>query len=235
MSRLYGSFFDMLHLPEKPFGLLCSGGIESCALAFLGSRRARITPIYVRFGLIWEEAELYWLRKFLSLTALADLHSLVVLEMPVAEIYRNHWSRGGSEIPDDNSADESVYLPGRNLLLLSKGAVYCNLHGLSALAVGTLRGNPFPDARLEFFSNMARAISFTFDQPFEIHAPFRDLGKEQVITLAAAAPLHLSFSCINPQQYTHCGRCNKCAERRRYFKAAGVPDATVYAAEKIRS
>jgi 7-cyano-7-deazaguanine synthase len=43
-------------------------------------------------------------------------------------------------------------------------------------------------------------------------------------------PLHLTFSCINPTQGVHCGTCNKCAERRKGFRDAGLADDTAYRA-----
>jgi 7-cyano-7-deazaguanine synthase len=42
-------------------------------------------------------------------------------------------------------------------------------------------------------------------------------------------PLELTFSCLRPVGGLHCGRCNKCAERRRGFAEAGLPDPTQYA------
>jgi 7-cyano-7-deazaguanine synthase len=39
----------------------------------------------------------------------------------------------------------------------------------------------------------------------------------------------LTFSCLAPQGRRHCGRCNKCAERKRAFRQAGIPDPTKYA------
>lgn len=219
----------MLPIPAEPVALLCSGGVESAALAFLCSRRTSLQPIYVRFGLIWEEAEVNSLRAFLKAIANPNLRPLALLDEPVSTLYRNHWSVTGADTPGADDPDESVYLPGRNLLLLAKAAVFCSLERLSILLVGTLQGNPFPDARLEFFAGMARAISLALGDRFEVLAPFQALRKEDVIRLAAAAPLELSFSCIHPLDSRHCGRCNKCGERRKHFSLAGITDKTVYA------
>jgi 7-cyano-7-deazaguanine synthase len=43
-------------------------------------------------------------------------------------------------------------------------------------------------------------------------------------------PWELTFSCIRPIGIRHCGRCNKCEERRRAFADAGVKDPTKYGA-----
>jgi 7-cyano-7-deazaguanine synthase len=134
-------------------------------------------------------------------------------------------------VPGLQDPDESVYLPGRNILLLAKSAVFCSRRGLSTILVGTLQGNPFPDARPEFFSQIARAISTGLDHKVEVLAPFHALKKEEVIRSAREAPLELSFSCIRPQNGQHCGRCNKCGERRKHFRLAGIPDRTRYAVD----
>jgi 7-cyano-7-deazaguanine synthase len=218
----------MLDLPDQPSALLCSGGVESATLAYLCSRRTRLQPIYVRFGLIWEDVELECLRRYLESIAHPNLLPLAVLLEPVDEIYQDHWSRTGSRTPRAEDPDESVHLPGRNLLLLAKGAVFCSVSQLSTLLLGTLRGNPFPDASAAFFKQMSAAISLAVGVPFAVVAPLREMLKEDVIRLAPEAPLELSFSCIHPHAGLHCGRCNKCAERRHHFRRAAVADRTVY-------
>jgi 7-cyano-7-deazaguanine synthase len=44
-------------------------------------------------------------------------------------------------------------------------------------------------------------------------------------------PLELTFSCMRPLDGRHCGDCNKCAERRKAFRDAGLPDRTPYHSE----
>ena len=68
-------------------------------------------------------------------------------------------------------------------------------------------------------------------QSVRIIAPLADMDKRRTLIEAAAAglPLGLTFSCVRPVDRQHCGRCNKCAERRRAFAAIGRPDPTRYA------
>jgi 7-cyano-7-deazaguanine synthase len=58
--------------------------------------------------------------------------------------------------------------------------------------------------------------------------PFAGLAKAEVLRLGRDLPLRHTFSCIRPAGGRHCGRCNKCAERRRGFVAAGLSDPTEY-------
>jgi 7-cyano-7-deazaguanine synthase len=41
-------------------------------------------------------------------------------------------------------------------------------------------------------------------------------------------PLELTFSCIDPVDGLHCGRCNKCAERQKAFRSIDLEDPTRY-------
>ncbi|MBI2880202.1 MAG: 7-cyano-7-deazaguanine synthase, partial [Candidatus Tectomicrobia bacterium] len=68
------------------------------------------------------------------------------------------------------------------------------------------------------------------DFQIQIIRPFSGLTKQAVIQMGRDLPLELSFSCINPQGEIHCGACNKCAERRKGFRDAGIEDRTAYAA-----
>jgi 7-cyano-7-deazaguanine synthase len=211
-------------LPRKTsICALVSGGLDSCVMvAELARRYRRVYPIFIRQGLIWETTELRHLRRFLRATPI-NHQPLTILSLPVTDLYRNHWSTTGRKTPGAKSHDAAVYLPGRNLMLLSKAAVFCALRGIPAIALGTLAGNPFPDATPRFFRDFGRLAGV------RVITPLRQLSKTQVIRRGRALPLELSFSCIAPQHGRHCGRCNKCAERQHGFVAAGLPDPTRYA------
>jgi 7-cyano-7-deazaguanine synthase len=207
--------------------VLASGGVDSCVvLGTLAAAGQRTFPLYVRTGLLWEDAEIHWLRRFLA--AIAAPEPLRVLALPVADLYGDHWSLTGQGTPGFDAALDSNYLPGRNLLLLAKAAVFCAVHGIGTVALGPLADNPFPDGRPEFFDAFAKAAGFAFDQPLRVETPLRDREKVEVIRLGRALPLELTFSCIRPVGVEHCGDCTKCAERQQGFAAAGVDDRTRY-------
>jgi 7-cyano-7-deazaguanine synthase len=211
--------------------VLASGGVDSAVLvADRACQGDMVQPIYIRFGLAWERAEEEHLRRFLdSLPADCRALSLVALEFPVADVYGSHWSVSGAEVPDEDTPDSAVYLPGRNLLLLAKSTVWCALNGFDLLALGTLKGNPFADSGAEFFDGLASLASLALDRPLAVLTPFAGLTKVEVLERGRHLALELSFSCIDPREGEHCGRCNKCAERRLAFAAAGLADRTAYA------
>lgn len=210
--------------------VMASGGLDSAILvAQLASQGRQVTPIYVRFGLAWEKVELRHLERFLASLPFPDIRPLVVLDLPVADIYGTHWSVTGRGVPDDGSPDEAVYLPGRNLLLLAKSSVWCALNGIPTVALGTLAANPFPDADREFFAGYSALAGRALGSPLEVVTPFAGLGKHEVLEMGRQFQLALTFSCIAPRSERHCGFCNKCAERQLAFKVLGIPDTTEYA------
>jgi 7-cyano-7-deazaguanine synthase len=213
-----------------PVAVLASGGVDSAVLvARLGSDGCEVTPLYVRFGLGWEDVEIRHLERFLATLRTSRVRPLVVLEEPVADVYGPHWSVTGAGIPGGESPDDAVYLPGRNLLLLAKASVWCALNGISTIALGTLAANPFPDADRAFFRDFAALAGRALGEPIEVVTPYADRAKGEVLEDGRDFALHLTFSCIAPRGERHCGRCNKCAERRRAFGVAGIADSTEYA------
>jgi 7-cyano-7-deazaguanine synthase len=187
-----------------------------------------VVPVYVRSGLRWEQAELSSLVRFLGAVASEGLEGLVVLDEPVALVYGAHWSTGGAGVPASGTPDESVYLPGRNLLLTVKTAIWCRLRAIDALALGSLGSNPFADSTHEFFEKLENVLNEAMGGDLRLLRPFAHLHKTDVLLLGQELPLHLTFSCINPVEGRHCGVCNKCAERKQGFRAAGLADLTSY-------
>ena len=209
---------------------LVSGGLDSYGLVHqLLHERRIVHPLYVRCGLVWEPAEAYWLRRWLSRIRHPDLRPLSALEVPIRSLYGSHWSLTGRGVPSASSADRAVYLPGRNVLLFGHAAIHAVQHRLSTLATGLLAGNPFGDATPRFLDRFAASLSDALGPPVRITAPLRRLTKAHVIRRTPPWLFGLTFSCIHPRGRRHCGRCNKCAERRSAFRRARVEDPTTYA------
>lgn len=189
-------------------------------IAFYLKRGRSVQPVYMRVGYVWEKTELHWLRRLLKAMSSPKLEPLVILRVSALEYHDgSSWSLTGRGVPGVHSRDEEVYLPGRNILLLSKVSVWCARQGIGAVAIGTLRSNPFPDAQGSFFRRFARSLSAGLDRPFSILTPFSKRNKRQVIDASGALPWHYTFSCLSPRKFSPCGRCNKCEERRKAFKA----------------
>lgn len=219
---------------ERNLCVLVSGGLDSAVALAEARERGPVVPVFVRSGLVWESAEMYWLDRLLQTRADPAIAPLVVLDLPVVDLYGAHWSLTGDRPPGAATGDEAVYLPGRNVLLLAKAGVWAAEHGCRGLFMGPLAANPFPDGTRAFFDAMAMALGLGMglEGPLPVETPLAGLTKAEVVrrALAAGVPLELTFSCLAPTTgFRHCGTCNKCAERRRGFAAAGIPDPTKYA------
>jgi 7-cyano-7-deazaguanine synthase len=218
------------HFPtDEPLAVLISGGLDSAIL--LGEavqQLARVFPVYIRCGLSYEEVELSYLRTFLQALAGPALQPLVILELPVADLYGDHWSLTGRDVPGRAAPDEAVFLPGRNVLLLAKAMLWAHLHGVAAVALGSLQTNPFPDATPEFFAQLEAVVNRAVNGSVRIVLPFGHLSKVDVMRRGCNLPLEHTFSCMAPKEGLHCGECNKCGERGGAFAAAGMVDPTKY-------
>jgi len=209
--------------------VLVSGGIESSVLLWdAASRYESVTPVYVQNHLRWEYAELFCLKNFLRHLKSDKLKTLKIIDLFINDLYGTHWSITGTKVPGANSKDEDVYLPGRNIALLAKVAIFAALQDIPSIEVGVLKSNPFSDGSKAFFSKMSKVLSLGLNKEITVTAPFLKYRKEEVIMMGKRLPLEFTFSCINPKGYEHCGECNKCVERKKGFFAVGVLDKTKY-------
>jgi 7-cyano-7-deazaguanine synthase len=219
---------NMPHQPET--GLLLSGGIDSAVLLDqLLARGWQVVPFYVRTGCVWEASELIAVEQFLARLEQPSLRDLVVFDMRLDDLYGDHWSLSGTDVPNEHTPDEAVYLPGHNPLHLIKPAIWCRMHGIGHLTLAMLSNNPFSDATPAFFGRFEEMLHEAMGGRVQIARPFEQLTKNQVLEMGRHLPLELTFSCLAPVDGLHCGHCNKCAERRRAFVEVGMVDPTEYA------
>jgi 7-cyano-7-deazaguanine synthase len=214
--------------------VLVSGGLDSAVLIAEEASAGDLQPVYVSVGLAWEAAERSVLDRFLATAPLPPMRPLASLAVDMTDVYpATHWARTGRP-PAYHTPDEDVYLPGRNVILFSKAAVFCAAAGIPRLVTGTLNGNPFPDATAAFRQTMSAALSLGLAHPLEIEAPYAGLSKAEIVLRGqrAGVPFELTLSCMDPQPgphgARHCGRCSKCRERHDAFVEAAVPDPTDY-------
>jgi 7-cyano-7-deazaguanine synthase len=227
-------------MSEKYTAVLFSAGLDSAVL--LADALARRTPdemvraLHVSVGFAWEAEELAMAARLLAAAPFAGrVDPPVRLSFDMRDVFPDtHWAVRGTP-PAFDTPDADVFLDGRNVILTSKAAVFVARDARprltsARLLMGTLAGNPFPDATPEFLAAQGRSLSLGLDLPMTVEAPFATRHKSDVIRrgMELGVPLELTLSCMEPKEGLHCGRCSKCRERRDAFNEAAVPDPTVY-------
>jgi 7-cyano-7-deazaguanine synthase len=216
---------------------LVSGGLDSAVLLASLAQTGPVVPIYVSCGLAWEQAERDAVDEVRRLFTEGSVMPLVEFSMPLADLYGGHWSVHGRGVPDARTDDAAVELLGRNAVLAIKPLLWCAREGISCLAIATLAGNPFADASLPFFRTLAGLVSTSAGADVVLASPFRGIVKSDLVRSADAGVLAASMSCLAPVKHAdgwwHCGACNKCAERQRGFRDAGVQDPTRYQRQSL--
>lgn len=217
---------------DQTVAALVSGGLDSAVLLALLAAGGPVAPVYVSCGLAWEAAERDAVERLCQILPADRVLPFVEFAMPLADLYGDHWSITGHKVPGAETPDHAVELLGRNAVLALKPLLWCGREGIDCLAIATLAGNPFPDASTAFFNTLASVASSATRSAVRLVAPFRGVTKQQLVRSAAAEVMEASMSCLMPcrkgGRWQHCGACNKCAERQRGFREAGVADPTCY-------
>jgi 7-cyano-7-deazaguanine synthase len=189
---------------------------------------SEVHPLFVRNGHPWEDSEVTALRRFIEALDLAQIRPIVERSLLLRDLLDTQWGTGGYQ-PGFSDGYRANFIPGRNLALLSVASLFAFVQRAETLALGLLKGNPYPDASSHFFSAFETVFAEGMGRPIHILTPFAQLPKEEVVRIGRALPLELSLSCVNPVEGEHCGNgCNKCAERQKAFALAGIADPTRY-------
>ncbi len=227
---------------NPPTAVLASGGMDSCVLLANVAEHGVAYPIYVETGIPWEWAEKRMLDDFIGAVDNPNIRPVTTLSLPVKALYGDaHWTMSGETVPEYDAPDETVYIPGRNIILITLAAIWCSLNDVHRIVIGSLAGNPFPDATPDFFRSIGESNGMGLDHELIVEAPMRHLHKEDILAAnASSLPLHLTLTCANPLravqpasgdggEIVHCAECNKCRERHEAFVDAGLQDDTLYA------
>jgi 7-cyano-7-deazaguanine synthase len=214
-----------------PVAVMLGGGIESTALVrqFLANGDD-VVPVHIRCGLIWDDCEDLFIRRFLAASASPRLHPLVDFALPLHDFLGPHWAVTGRSVPPAGAASSDLEIPLRNLTLLSFAVHRLKHLPTFCLAMGTTADNCYRDGSRAYFDKCEELLSLETGRPVRILTPLIGLNKTQVIQASDRDTLAHSFSCVRPVHDKHCGRCIKCARRQSSFTAAGVDDPTEYAA-----
>jgi 7-cyano-7-deazaguanine synthase in queuosine biosynthesis len=219
--------------PKSPKSQKCvvliSGGVTSLALLDECAKKyGTIVPVYVQSGFRWEEAELFWLKKFLRYRKQETIEPLQFVYLPLKDVYMTHWSNTGLKAPSAKDLYHSILLPERESLLLTRAALSASAFDAQVMAAGYLK----PRGPLERNADLMRQVEELYDKtlarPVSIVAPFIDKTRDEIVYGMREVGYDFSFSCLAPRGYQHCGDCYKCQERKISFFKTGITDKTHY-------
>lgn len=189
--------------------VLFSGGVESTTLLYMYLREGYVVyPLYIRSGYPWERLELLNARKIWSFTKekypnLMPMKVLSGIKTPIKSGSRDVWS---------------IFIPLRNLLLISTASSHALLKGVDKISIGSLGLYPFPDNNSEYIKRLEELINTGSKRRIRILTPFMGIEKSEIVRkYKNLVPYHLTLSCSNPRisggRVRPCGNCIKCTER----------------------
>lgn len=216
---------------EKPdkVCVLYSGGVESAALlVHYLEMGTEVFPLQVLGNFPYQSIEKIWAEK-LHLKLQEKYPHLHDIE------YRNfQWSR--HQFKEKVVRVNELFIPLRNMVLMSIAAIYMRDLNIQYVANGTMRAI-ISDNTVEYFMKLQELISLAGGyepQPFQILLPFMGRNKGDIIKqYAHLVPFELSYTCVGGLAHVHCGECMKCEERRSGFKHSGVEDQTQYEKKEL--
>lgn len=206
--------------------VMLSGGLDSATCLYWAKEKYSevIAVSFNYFGRLLQEK-----RASVRLAKAAGISNLIEIDLPfvkeAGDFYSGHFKNPHS------GAQESSYVPARNMIFYSIGAHYAEYLG----ARWIIGGHNLHDA--EFFKDASKRfiekINILFKegcllcngQAYQILLPLAEMNRKQIIRLAIKlkAPIELTWSC-HREGSVHCGSCYACRQRLEAFDHLGLKD-----------
>lgn len=197
--------------------LLSSGGLDSTTLAYwLQKQGISFVPLFINYGQHCVDTEYQTLKEVIPSAFRESIHTI-----DISQIYQGSKSKIIIEpnLWTDNMVGDPLYLPYRNLLMLSTGAAFAQAYGYNRLFAGFINSNHAKeiDCSARFFVELGKMLSEYGSVRIEM--PFRDMSKYEVacIGIDLNVPLGNTFSC-QAASVVPCGACPNCVDRLEAFK-----------------
>lgn len=228
--------------------ILHSGGMDSTTALALATQQIDARKVYA-VGVNYGQRHVKELDAADRIRQLLDVDSLTLDLTGYGESVTSALTSDDVSVPDGHYADDNMKItvvPGRNAVMLSAlaGAAASitdaddtdeDRNGPTAIRLVTAvhAGDHavYADCRPEFITAMETALRAGVRDDLSIWAPFVNVSKTDIASIAAqvAAPVSMSWSCYKGGD-VHCGTCGTCVERKEAFEDSGVPDETEYLA-----
>jgi 7-cyano-7-deazaguanine synthase len=192
--------------------LLASGGMDSTTLAYwLVENNTDFVPLFVNYGQHCADKEYQTL-----LNVLPENYAEKVEVVDVSSIYKHSSSRFimPANLWEDPVSADDLYIPYRNVLLLTIGASFAHTLGLKTVYSAFINSNHAKeiDCSSAFFDKLDELLAEY--GTIKIEMPFRNMSKYEVATLGIKldAPIATTFSC-QASPVIPCGACPNCVDR----------------------
>jgi 7-cyano-7-deazaguanine synthase len=202
----------------KECTLLASGGLDSTTLAYwLLKKRVRFRPVFINYGQHCAQTELETLRAVLPARLLKKLKVI-----DISSVYAGSASRliRETDLWKERISHDDLYLPYRNILLLSVVAAHSQAFGGGDVYAAFINSNHALeiDSSAAFFRQLAKL--FRAYGGVKVLMPFRNYSKYQVakIGVRLGAPIGQTFSC-QVNSTVPCGVCPNCVDRLEALRA----------------
>lgn len=192
--------------------LLASGGLDSTTLAYwLVERAIPFIPLFLDYG---QHCAMTEFETLATVLPRGLEHSIAKLD--IAGIYRHSKSRliREADLWHEEVEYSELYLPYRNLLMLSAGAAYAQSRHCGLLYAGFINSNHAReiDCSAQFFEQLSLLLRDYGS--VEVRMPFRNMSKYEVALegIRLRAPVAHTFSC-QVSSTVPCGACPNCVDR----------------------
>jgi 7-cyano-7-deazaguanine synthase len=213
--------------------VMLSGGLDSATCLYWAKEKYSdvIAITFNYFGRLVQEK-----RAGVQLVNAAGINKLIEIDLPfVKEAGDSSYYSGRFKEKPHSNAQESSYVPARNMIFYSIGAHYAEYLG----AKWIIGGHNLHDAK--FFKDASKRfidkINILFkegcllcnDQAYQILLPLSSMNRKQIIRLAIKlkAPIELTWSC-HREGTVHCGNCYSCRQRLQAFSDLGLKDPVFF-------
>ena len=192
--------------------LLASGGLDSTTMAFwLLNEGIDFVPLFINYGQHCANTEFQTLKMVLPSTHIDKIEYI-----DVRSIYSKSSSKfvKSANLWEEDIVAEDLYIPYRNVLLLTIGATFAQTIGLTNVYSAFINSNHAKeiDCSNEFFNKMEGML--TDYGSVKINMPFRYFSKYDVakIGIELGASIGSTFSC-QASPVIPCGACPNCVDR----------------------
>jgi len=197
--------------------LLASGGLDSTTMAFwLLNQKIDFIPLFINYGqhcatTEFETLKLVLPKKYVDKIEYIDIKSVYAKSRSKFIKPANLWE-------EDIVADD-LYIPYRNVLLLTIGATFAQTIGYSNVYSAFINSNHAKeiDCSNDFFDKMEGMLKDYGS--VKINMPFRNFSKYEVAKLGIklGASIGRTFSCQASEKIP-CGACPNCVDRLEAFR-----------------